>query len=387
MWFLFTVAFSCYLRVEINAQLIRNEFNGKHNQWNKSLAEELKQWNESMTSDLYAEWKGNLTLDIYAVLREDENVPECMTMYNRTERGEDLYNKDNSSNTRILATGETIQKLALPNPTICHPHVGDWLPKDSSKMVLLSLLVLSAMALMVFLIKTSRDQWPSNTCTSNPLLSICQKKTDKSYEKNTFKDCVNLLTTTTVFIIMLICFLSDCRNLKRERVTPFFDFDDGFLFMEIILLLLALYFVVNFYNENWAHWSQLTDPSSLFQLVSSLAAIVTLIRKNYLTAEDNLGQGPATAAGAIGITLAYLCLILKYGRYNFTTIGNFATMFHIILKKLRSYMVVAFVLLFGFSFGFWVIKQHEMKANDAHFKGFLTSIKSCFVMFFGAPPP
>ena len=58
-------------------------------------------------------------------------------------------------------------------------------------------------------------------------------------------------------------------------------------------------------------------------------------------------------------------------------------MFHIILKKLRSYLVVAFVLLFGFSFGFWVIKQHEMNDNDAYFKDFLTSIQSSFVMFFG----
>ena len=39
MWFLFTVAFSCYLRVEINTQLIRNEFYDKHKQWNESLAE------------------------------------------------------------------------------------------------------------------------------------------------------------------------------------------------------------------------------------------------------------------------------------------------------------------------------------------------------------
>ena len=397
MWFLFTVAFSCYLRVEINAQLIRNEFNDKHNKWNKSLAEDLKRWNEdrtldlkrwneSTTSDFYAEQNGNISSDIYAVLREDNNVPECVTMYSKTQRGEHLYKEDQSSKfTRILTTREIVQKMALHNPMICHPHVGDWLPQDSSKMVLLSLLVLSAMAWMVFLLKTCRDQWPIRTSTLSALLPVClnKKNTAKNVEKDTFKDCVNLLTITTVIIMMLICFLTDCRNLKHEPATPFFDFDGGFLFMEIILLLLALYFVVNFFHEIRAHCSQLIDPSSSFQLVSSLAAIVTLLRKNYLTTAGNGGQGPATGAGAIGITLAYLCLILKYGRYDFTTIGNFATMFHIILRKLRSYMVVAFVLLFGFSFGFWVIKQHDCKSTDAHFEGFLTSIKSCFVMFFG----
>ena len=76
-------------------------------------------------------------------------------------------------------------------------------------------------------------------------------------------------------------------------------------------------------------------------MVSSLSAIVALDRKCYLTSGDNSGAGPATAAGAIGITFAYLCLILKHGRYSSTAIGNFSTMFHIILKKLRSYLVVA----------------------------------------------
>ena len=72
------------------------------------------------------------------------------------------------------------------------------------------------------------------------------------------------------------------------------------------------------YPKSQRCWDQV--PSS---------AIVALLRKCYLTSGRNSGEGPATAAGAIGITLAYLCLILKHGRYNFTAIGNFATMFHI----------------------------------------------------------
>jgi len=354
LWFLFTVAFSCYLRVEINGQLIRNDFNRTHMQWNAS---------------------DTPNLDFNAVLRESENVPKCITMMNRSSED---FNKS-----KALTREEVTVYLKLRDTKICHPNVGAWLPTDSSKTVLLSLLLLSATAWIVFLIKTFQDQLPIRTCTSRPLLPVCQRNTSNTKEKKTFRDCVNLFTTTTVFLIMLICFLRDNRNLKFKSPTPFFDFDDGFLFMEIILLVLALYFVVNFCNEIGAHSSQLIDPSSLFQLVSSLAAIVTLIRKNYLTAGDNAGYGPATAAAAIGITLAYLCLILKYGRYNFTAIGNFATMFHIILKKLGSYMVVAFVLLFGFSFGFWVIEQHDCKDENSHFEGFLTSIKSCFVMFFG----
>ena len=73
---------------------------------------------------------------------------------------------------------------------------------------------------------------------------------------------------------------------------------------------------------------QLSKESAMLG-AGSLSAIVALLRKCYLTSGRNSGEGPATAAGAIGITLAYLCLILKHGRYNFTAIGNFATMFHI----------------------------------------------------------
>jgi len=356
MWFVFTIAFSCYLRVEINTQLIRNEFYDKHNKWNENSASNLS-----------------------ALLREDQN---CMRM--------DTNNGTDHKHTRELKIEEAQRYLNSSAVKICHPQNDTWLTQDSSRILFLSILVFSAMVCFFLLTKICRDQLPNlpplKNWSSSPLLPF---HLAKNCNKNCFQNFTNLLATTIVFIMMLICYHSDGQNIKLHPARPFLDFDDGFRFIEVVLLLLALYFVGDFFNEivtqkqSWSNWTQLADPISSFQLVSSLSAIVALIRKCYLTSEENGGQGPATAAGAIGITLAYLCLILKHGRYNFTTIGNFATMFHIILKKLRSYLVVAFVLLFGFSFGFWVIKQHENKGNDARFKGFLTSIKACFVMFFG----
>jgi len=367
LWFVFTIAFSCYLRFEINGQLIRNEFKTK-----------FKQWNNTESSHLYA------------FLKKDCNVPQCIAMFNTAEDYRNLTEIVHNSTEEISSTCKTNVTredaslyLELTNSTICHPHADVWMPQDSSKMVFLSLLVFSGIAWVINLIKTCRDYRHIRACNPCGLPQVCCAEPERIDTAKAYREFVKFLSTTTVFVIMLICFLSDNRNLKLEPATPLLDFDDGFLFVEIILLLMALYFVVNFFNEGFYFFSKWTDPSSSFQLVSSLAAIVTIVRKNYLTVGDNLGYGPATAAGAIGITFAYLCLILKCGRYNFTTIGNFATMFHIILKKLRSYLVVVFVLLFGFSFGFWVIKQHEKKDNDARFKGFLASIMASFVMFFG----
>ena len=380
MWLLFTIAFSCYLRVEINTQLIRNEFYDKNSQWNESLVEHFKRWNESGASHP-PQWNESAASNLSALLRENYN---CMKMETNTGP------RDNQ--TRELKRAEALNFLNSSEVKICHPQIDAWLTRDSSRILFLSILVFSATVLFILLVKTCRDQLPNlppiKTCSSSsPMLPFLL---DKNINKNRFRNFTNLFTTTIVFIMMLICYHSDGQNIKLNPARPFLDFDDGFRFIEVVLLLLALYFVGDFFNEivtqkqTWANWAQLTDPISSFQLVSALSAIVALIRKCYLTTgKDNDGYGPATAAGAIGITLAYLCLILKHGRHNFTAIGNFATMFHIILKKLRSYLVVAFVLLFGFSFGFWVIKQHELKEDDARFKGFLTSIKACFVMFFG----
>merc|ERR550517_1416264 len=296
----------------------------------------------------------------------------------------------NGTDARGLTPEEALQYLNSSDVKICHPQNDTWLTQDSSRILFLSILVFSGVLWFVLLAKICREQLPNlppiKTWSSSPLLPFLLAKDCK---KNRFWNFANLFATTIVLIMMLICYHSDGQNLKLHPARPFLDFDDGFRFIEVVLLLLALYFVGDFFNEivtqkqSWSNWAQLADPISSFQLVSSISAIVAVIRKCYLTTGNNSGAGPATAAGAIGITLAYLCLILKHGRYNFTAIGNFATMFHIILKKLRSYLVVAFVLLFGFSFGFWVIKQHESKGNDARFKDFLTSIKACFVMFFG----
>ena len=308
MWFLFTVAFSCYLRVEINTQLIRNEFYEKREQWQQNIS-------------------SNLPSNLDPLLRKD-----CITMGNFAKDNQDR----NGTETKQLTEDELQAHLDSGDLKICHPQNASWWLTDSSRILFMSMLVSSGLIWFVLVAKTCRDQLPDlppiKTWSSSPLLPVLLAK---NCSKNRFRNATNLFTTTVVFVMMLICYHSDGQNLKLQPARPFLDFDDGFRLIEAVLLLLALYFVVDFLNEivvkkrSWSNWAQLTDPSSIFQLVTSLSAIVALLRKCYLTSGRNSGEGPATAAGAIGITLAYLCLILKHGRYNFTAIGNFATMFHI----------------------------------------------------------
>ena len=356
LWFLFVVAFSGFLRVEINSQLIRNQFNQKFKVWNGSKECE----------------------DLYPVLLDNGRASKCVTIQNWTE-SKTWENKE--SFIEKLTKKKMNEHLGS---LICHPHV-EALLEDSSRLMFLGLTLLFAISSLLFLVKTctSRWTWPIRSSASRLILPVWQRRNETD-QMNIFRDSVNILTMAITSLMMLICFICDGQNLNRDKPTPFLDFDGGFVIMEVILLLLAIYFIVNYICESRAHLSQCLDPSSMFQSVSSLAAIVTIVSKNQLTVDENSEHGLATFAGAIGITLAHLGLILKYGRDNFTAIGNFATMFHIILKKMRSYMVVVFFLLLGFSFGFWVIAQHDERASvDTHFKGFVTSMKVCFVMFFG----
>ena len=179
---------------------------------------------------------------------------------------------------------EVVQKyLDSPGVKICHPQCSDWLFRDSSRMVFLSLMVLSSGSWFFALFKTCRDHLPEllriQTCSS-PLLPVHQVRNNS---KNWFRNLSNLGTASMVFVMMLLCYHSDGQNLKQSPAQPFLEFDDGFLFIELFLLLLALYFVVDNLNkmftqkQHWSNWAQLIDPSSTFQLVSCISAIVALI--------------------------------------------------------------------------------------------------------------
>ena len=271
MWLLFTVLFSCYLRVEINTQLIRNEFKDKLTQWRDDLANGT-----------------NSEFQVKVLLTTTGNLSRCLKVINKSEE------KGVEKNSRFLNTTYQVDdELSSPGIKICHPQQDPWchpgigLLRDSSRVLYLSLLAVFATVWLALLVRFCLDQLPNipplKKWGSGPLLPVLLAK---DCDKNWFKNFANLSTTTIILVAMLICYHSDSQDLKLEPARPFVDFDDGFRFIEVFLLCLALYFLVDFINEvvtKRKNWSQLADPSASFQMVSSLSAIVALATSQAVT--------------------------------------------------------------------------------------------------------
>ena len=99
---------------------------------------------------------------------------------------------------------------------------------------------------------------------------------------------------------------------------------------------------------------------------SSTAAIMAVFSKNHLMASDgDFFTCYLTGITAISIATATAVVVIKIGHSdNVTTFGNFATMFHIILKKIPYYYVAILYLLHGFSFGFWILENKAASENE-----------------------
>ena len=303
-------------------------------------------------------WRYNITLP-------DKCIAFINTSTNEADITEKLKNASRSNASLILIEHGL---------KICHPNIESWW-RDSSRLVYLGLISTGIIIWLCFLGQLGYENL---------------KKPNKTNEEHSiFKKSLVLFTGFVMIIIMGIAFWSDVQNLKPNPARPLLDFDDGFRLIELVIIALATYFIIEAVDHmaTLKMWkSHITEPCAWFQILSSLAAIVAIIRKTHLT---NMyggdfggveGEGPTVGLASIGITLVWLNIILKIGRYSFTIIGNFATMFHILLKKLRFYILTVFLLLFGFSFGFWVINQHSQFHNNITvFTTFSKSIKDAFV--------
>ena len=146
-------------------------------------------------------------------------------------------------NSTFLNTTEQVDdELSSPGVKICHPQQDPWchpgigLLRDSSRVLYLSLLAVSATVWLAFFVRFCLDQLPNipplKKWGSGPLLPVLLAK---DCDKNWFKNLANLSTTTMILVAMLICFHSDGQDLKLEPARPFLDFDDGFRFLSPLL--------------------------------------------------------------------------------------------------------------------------------------------------------
>ena len=169
MWLLFTVLFSCYLRVEINTQLIRTEFNDKLTQWKNDLG-------NGTSSDF----------QVKVLQTTTGNLSRCLKVINKSEE------KEMEQNSTFLHTTDQVDvELSSPDVKICHPQQDAWChqascwSRDSSRILYLSLLAVSATVWLALLVRFGHDQLPNipplKKWGSGPLLPVllCQRLRQK----------------------------------------------------------------------------------------------------------------------------------------------------------------------------------------------------------------
>ena len=347
-WLLFTVAFSSYLRLEINTNILRRDFYDQ------------RKCPTNPNSSFHYYFQN----DSYGRDRFGEESKSCVGILNGEGQGENL---ELFKNLKINNRPDAARILEDKNIKLCHPN-NNHIVEDSSRIVFLTMTGLASSSFLFTF--------------GQLILIFCKVNKDPAKVKEVFKKSVTMFQLALALIMMAVSCGSDSQNLKPNPARPFIDFDDGFEFIEMVVCVLALSILLYGLDQMITlgqHKSMLGVAEAIFSLnfIVPISATVSVIRKNYLT-----DGGDVVGLAAIGITLAWLGIILKIGQYNFSTLGNFATMFHIVLKKLRVYMIAVFILLFGFSFGFWIIMQHEDMLGS-HFKNFSGSIFACFIMFFG----
>jgi hypothetical protein len=77
-------------------------------------------------------------------------------------------------------------------------------------------------------------------------------------------------------------------------------------------------------------------------------------------------------------------VLIRIGQSGYTSFGNFAATFHIILKKIPYYFFAFVILIHGFSFGFWILERNvEDRGGETHFNDYWKSSVFIFMMAFG----
>ena len=128
------------------------------------------------------------------------------------------------NSTFLHTTDQVDVELKSPDVKICHPQQDAWChqascwSRDSSRILYLSLLAVSATVWLALLVRFCLDQLPNipplKKWGSGPLLPVLLAK---DCDKNWFKNFANLSTTTIILVAMLICYHSDSQDLKLDH--------------------------------------------------------------------------------------------------------------------------------------------------------------------------
>ena len=214
---------------------------------------------------------------------------------------------------------------------------------------------------------------------------------NKKYRKSTYMSRFLTLVATTVGIVFLsVAFSADGKKTPLVPSTPLIDKDDGLVFLQWVLVFFAVYFsgmmVLKAHCfhifENKMIIDNLTDPQHMMTILTLGPALAAVFGKNELMATDN--NGFINGLTSISIAMAAGVLVIQIGCDGETFFGQFATMFHLTLRKIPAHVFAVMYLLHGFSFGFWLLENRLAQEDEEQaFTDYWRSIITVVSMAFG----
>ena len=201
---------------------------------------------------------------------------------------------------------------------------------------------------------------------------------------------LTLVAAFVGIIVVAIAIAADSKSITLKPTKPFFDLDDGLVLLHWALVISVVYFSgVMFLKarcfrifENKMLIATLTEPHTMMQILTLGPALLSVIWKNELMSTNN--NGIINGLTSISIAMAAGVLVIQIGSDGETYFGQFATMFHLTLKKIPAHVFAVIYLLHGFSFGFWLLENRLATADgEQDFTDYWKSIITVFSMAFG----
>ena len=328
---MFLLVFSLFLRVEVNRQIDRKRF----------------RW-----------------------LQENGSKPLCFDFLEKCH----FFEQRNVNNLTHFCN-ETESEVNITEICPKDPEFSS----DSSRMVMAIMVSFFVCFLLMKGFWVTKDYW-------------LRPEDDKKYRKSTLLSRTLTLGATAAGIMFLIIgIVADSTSISFEASQPLLELDDGLFFLQWALVFFVVYFTgvlllkARCFRifENKMMMDYLMEPQTMMQILTLGPAFLSVIKKNELMATDN--NGFINGFTSIAIAMAAGVLVIQIGNDGLTYFGQFATMFHLTLKKIPSHVFAIIYLLHGFSFGFWMLENRLATADEKQqdFTDYWKSIITVFSMAFG----
>ena len=259
-------------------------------------------------------------------------------------------------------------------PWICHPNPD--ILSDSSR---ITFICIGAFFSLFFIVKSV---WVFMRCKHHGWNQI--QNTDK-------------VTLLALLLSVIFCILAYCAD--EGHISMVFPFNTILIVPELFVFLVGFYLitclVLKMYCNNilkdQIFLTYFKEPEELLQWFTLMAAVTCVVAVGLSRIFGTTPKGTwrplrgfLNGTTALSVATGAAVLLIKIGQSSVTAFGNFATMFHIILRKIPAYFMAVLILLHGFSFGFWILETSLDSGNEERsFKDYWESGIFVFMMLFG----